>query len=87
MNEFDAVIADTTVDAAAVYYEALRRMPPEERMRRSLEASDQLRDVLESGVRQRHPEYNDRQAKLAAIRLRLGDTLFREVYPGVEVEP
>ncbi|MCL4190123.1 MAG: hypothetical protein KJZ87_00150 [Thermoguttaceae bacterium] len=86
MNEFDPVLTDTTPDAAAVYYEALRQMPPEERVRRGLEASDQLRDVLEAGVRQRHPDYDDRQVKLAAIRHRLGDTLFREVYPGVEVE-
>jgi len=87
VNEFDAVPTDTTSDAAAVYYAALRRMRPEERVRRALEASDQLRDLLEAGVRQRHSEYDDRQVKLAAIRLRLGDTLFREVYPGVEVEP
>jgi hypothetical protein len=87
MNQFDPVLRDTTREAAAAFFGALRRTTPDERVRRALEASDRLRDVLEAGVRQRHPQYDDRQVRLAAIRLRLGDALFREVYPGVEVRP
>jgi len=78
---------DTTPDAAAAYYATLRRMRPEDRVLRALELSDQMRAVLQAGVRHRHPDYDESAVRLATIRLWLGEKLFREVYPGVEVLP
>jgi hypothetical protein len=78
---------DTDPEASAVYYRALRAMTPEQRLRRGLELSDQMRAVLAAGVRHRHPDYDDRQVQLATVRLLLGEALFRQVHPGVEVQP
>jgi len=78
---------DTDREASAVYYRALRAMTPEERLCRGMELSDQMRAVLAAGVRHRHPDYDDRQVQLATVRLLLGETLFRQVHPGVEVQP
>ncbi len=88
MTEFDSIMLDTTAEAARVYYAALRQMTPQERLRRAFELSDYMRAVLRSGVRHRHPDYDREQVRLATIRLWLqDDDLFREVYPGVEVQP
>lgn len=87
MADLSFTMRDTTPDAAAVYYAALRRMRPEDRVLRALELSDQMRAVLQAGVRHRHPEYDESAVRLATIRLWLGEKLFREVYPGVEVLP
>jgi len=45
------------------------------------------REALEVGVRLRHADYDEEQVRLARIRLQLGDALFAEVYPGVDVGP
>ena len=87
MADWYSAMRDTTPDGAAVYYAALRRMRPEDRVLRALELSDQMRAVLQAGVRHRHPDYDESAIRLATIRLWLGEELFREVYPGVEVQP
>ena len=62
-------------------------MGAEGRLRAALEMSEGMKRVLEDGVRARHPEYSEESVRLAAIRLMLGDTLFRAVYPSAQVEP
>jgi hypothetical protein len=37
--------------------------------------------VLESGIRNRHPQYDDRSVHLAIMRRILGNTLYRRVFP------
>jgi len=81
-----AVPDDTTPEAARVQFSALRRMGAEGRAQMAIELSDGLRATVESGVRQRHPEYPEPMVRLAALRLALGDQLFSHAYPGVEVK-
>ena len=38
-------------------------------------------------MRSRHPDYRDEEVRLASIRLTLGEKLFGEAYPGVDVRP
>ena len=82
-----ALPLDTTIEAARVQAAVWRRMDMETRLRLALEMIEAARSLAESGVRCRHPEYSDRQVRLAAIRMRLGDDLFRKAYPGEEVVP
>jgi len=42
--------------------------------------------IVEAGVRNRHPEYTPEQVRVARNRIWWGDDLFRQVYPGVEIE-
>jgi hypothetical protein len=81
----NAIPADTSPDAARVQMEVFRRMAPEARMRLALQMSASLRAIVAAGVRYRHPEFSAQQVKLAAIRICLGDELFRRVYPSSEV--
>lgn len=78
---------DTAPEAALVQAAAFQRMSPERRLEIALQMSEDLRQLSAIGVRGRHPEYTDDQVRLAVIRLWLGDDLFHEVYPGVDVQP
>jgi hypothetical protein len=77
--------SDTSLEAIRVQHAIYRRMPPEKRLRLAFQMSDSARAIAAAGVRARHPEYTERQVRLAVIRLRLGEELFRRVYPGEDV--
>lgn len=53
----------------------------------ALEMSEEMARVVDAGVRVRHPDYSDDEVRLAGIRIRLGEGLFRAVYPNAKVEP
>jgi hypothetical protein len=66
---------DTTPEAFAWQLSGLRLMSPQERLRRSFEMSDELREVAKAGIRARHPEYGDPQVGAALEVLLLGRDL------------
>ena len=78
---------DTSVDAFRIQLEIYRCMSPEERLQQALQWSEDVRELGRAGIRLRHPEYHEQEVRLASIRLRLGDELFRRVYPGIDVVP
>ena len=84
---YSALPRDTTREAFWVQIDALRRLGVEGRAKLTFELCDNLRRILADGVRSRHPDYDENQVRLAVIRLRLGDTLYRKVYPKTEVMP
>jgi hypothetical protein len=74
-------------ESAAVYRAVLQRMGTNGRSRLAMQLSVMARRLSEDGVRMRHPEYDDRNVKLAAIKLAIGAELFAAAYPGEDVEP
>ena len=78
---------DTSLEAFRTQLEIYRQMSPEARLEQALQWSEQVQELGRIGIRLRHPEYTDREVQLASIRLRLGNELFRRVYPGVDVQP
>lgn len=87
MAEFSGIPADTTPEAHAVQVEMFRRMAPADKLKMAMRMSDGARELACAGVRLRHPEYTDDEARLAVNRLMLGDTLFAQAFPGVTIEP
>jgi hypothetical protein len=83
----DGIPADTTAEDDRVQIEIFRRMSLDKRLSMVFEMTADLRRRMADGVRRRHPDYSERQVKLAVIRLCLGDELFHTVYPGVEIVP
>jgi len=81
----ETIPADTTLEAFHVQVGIFRRISPERRLAMVFEMSNNLRRVAAEGVRARHPDYDEDQARLAVIRLMLGEQLFRDVFPGVDV--
>ncbi len=72
---------DTNHEAEEVQLDIFRRMGPEKRLQRGFEISRTCRNLLREGVRQRHPEYDEQQLRLAVIRLILPIDLFSAAYP------
>lgn len=82
----EAISADTSLEAARVQFDIFRRMSPSERLELALGMSNSLRQWVAAGVRSRHPNYGGDQVALAVARLTLGDELFRQAYPGVDID-
>lgn len=68
-------------------WQVLRDIGFEGRVRMTFELNDNLRSISEAGVRHRHPDYDDRQVRLAATKLAIGADLFNLVYPNEDVKP
>lgn len=71
---------DTTIEALRKQFEILERLGIEGRAEMTFELSDNLRQITESGVRLRHPEYNNREVRQEVLRITLGDELYREAF-------
>jgi hypothetical protein len=78
MNRRDRTLDDTTPDALAVQIRALRRIGSGGRAAMMFELSDNLRSLVEAGVRHRHPRWDDRAVEREVTRLMIGDDLFRQ---------
>jgi pimeloyl-CoA synthetase len=71
---------DTTIDALQKQFEILERIGIAGRAEMTFQLSDNLRQIIEDGVRLRHPEYNDKQVRQEVLRITLGDELYRKAY-------
>lgn len=77
--------ADTTIDAMRKQSEVLRNMTGEQRLQMVFDLSNNVRKISETGIRDRHPDYDEQTLKLAVLRLMIGQKLFREIYPDKEI--
>jgi hypothetical protein len=76
---------DTSRNAFWVHCAALRKLGTSGRLRLAFDLTEQVWKTAEAGIRRRHPEFSDEQVRLALIKMRLGDELFRIGYPEREV--
>lgn len=75
----ESIYKDTS-EAKRIQFQILRRIGIEKRAEMTFNLSDEIRALTESGIRNRHPEYDDNTVRLQLIRLVLGAKLFNEVY-------
>jgi hypothetical protein len=78
---------DTSEEAWEVYLDILRKMTPEQRMMRAFRLTDTMRDVAMSGIRQRHPEYDDSQVRMALLGITMSKEQWRQHFGDMEVQP
>jgi hypothetical protein len=71
---------DTTVEALRKQFEILERIGIEGRAEMTFQLSDNLRQIIEDGVRFRNPEYSDSQVRQEVLRITLGDELYRKAF-------
>jgi len=50
----------------------------------AFEMSDNLRRIVEAGVRHRHPDFDQKKIRLEVLRLMIGDKLYRQMLKGTE---
>ena len=84
--DLSIVSGDTTLEAARIRFSILRKIGITGRASMAIELSDGLRAIIESGVRQRHPDYDDKMIRLATLRIAIGKELFNQSYPDIEVK-
>ena len=72
--------ADTTIEAMQKQFEILERLGIEGRAEMTFQLSDNLRQIAESGVRLRHPEYDEQEVRREVLRITLGDELYRKAF-------
>lgn len=81
----NAIPADTTIEAARKQFEILRRLNTQTRVKMAFELSDNLRSIVEAGVRLRHGDWDEQKIKRRVLRLMIGETLFKQIYPDVGI--
>jgi hypothetical protein len=57
-------------------------MSPEQRSELALRMSDDIRRIATEGIRQRHPEYSERDLRRALVALLYGRDAAAKVWPG-----
>jgi hypothetical protein len=72
---------DTSPEAHRLQIEAYRRMGPARRAELAVQMSEEAWELAADGIRMRHPDYDPQDVARALWRLRLGDELFRSVFP------
>jgi hypothetical protein len=87
MSLLDRMSGDTTAEATAKLTEVLRRVGPAGRAAMTFELSDNLRSIVEAGVRLRHPDWDSRSVRRQVYRVMLGDDLFRQAFGKDRIGP
>jgi hypothetical protein len=85
MSDDAAVPLDTSREAHDFQRDVYLRMGGEGRVATMFRLSDMVRRLTMSGIRARHPGYDDEQVRLAYARLVLGDALVRAAWPRHEL--
>ncbi len=70
---------DTTDEALEVQLGCLRRMTPQERLRRACAWSGQIRRMGFAAIRRRHPDFSEDEVRLQFIELTYGKPLADEI--------
>ncbi len=70
---------DTSPEAVAVQLECLRRMTPQQRIRKTCAMSRQVRKMAFNAIRRRHPGLDEGEVQLLFIELTYGKALAGEV--------
>ena len=78
---------DTTIETELKYIQILASLGIEGRASLTFELSDSMRKVLEDGIKHRHPAYNEKEVRLAVMKLTLPDKIFCQFFGkcGIEV--
>jgi len=84
--KLSVVPRDTSLEATRIRFSILRKIGLAGRANMAIELSDGLRAIVESGVRQRYPDYDDKMVRLAALRTAIGKELFHQSYPDIEIK-
>jgi hypothetical protein len=78
---------DTQADSARRQFDVLRKMNISDRAKMTFQLSDNLRSIVEAGIRQRHPDYTPRQVTQAALSLVMDKEIVAKAFGSNEVSP
>ena len=78
-------MGDTTPEAAEVQRRLLREMSSARKTALTDELCETARTLAIAGIRGRHPDYSEGEARYALWRMMYGDDLFRRAWPDAPV--
>lgn len=78
---------DTDKDALIKQFDILKKMDIAERAKMTFQLSANLREIVESGIRHRHPDYSQQQITQAVLSLTIDKELFKQAFPHSRVKP
>jgi hypothetical protein len=78
---------DTQKDSALRQYDVLRKMTISQRAEMTFQLSDNLREIVRAGIRQRHPEYTPDQITQAVLNLVMDNELVSKAFGGRVLDP
>ena len=70
---------DTSPEAWKVQMDLMRKIPPEEKLRRAIEFTSMVSNLSEAGIRQAYPEAGEREIFLRLAQRKLGAN-FQKVF-------
>lgn len=70
---------DTNADAESVQLELIRKMPPNERLSKSIRMTNRLVGECKAAIRRNHPQLTSHEVNLLFIELNYGKPLAEEV--------
>jgi hypothetical protein len=76
---------DTSQQAHEIQVRLYRAMAPEQRSELALRMSDDVRRIAAEGIKQRHPDYSDRDVRRALVGLLYGSDAATKIWPGEPV--
>jgi hypothetical protein len=79
IEKMKAIPSDTTIEAAKRQFEIMRKLGPQRRIEMAFDMSNNLRDIVEAGVRMRHPDYDGTKVKEEVLRLMIGEDLYNRI--------
>ena len=83
--DINLLSGDTQKEALRRQFDVLRNMGINGRAEMTFELSDNLRSIVEAGIRQRHPDYTQDEIKQAALSLVMDRNIVRQAFGGREV--
>ena len=75
---------DTDKKTIKRQYDILVKMDINSRSEMVFQLSDNLRSLLEAGVRDRHPDYSETKIREAVLSLTLDKEIFKQAFPDYE---
>ncbi len=76
---------DTSQDAYELQHRLYRAMTAEQRSELALRMSADVRQIAAEGIKQRHPDYSERDVRRALVALLYGADVAAKVWPGLPV--
>ena len=76
---------DTQQKIATKQFDILKKMDISARAEMTFQLSDNLRSIVQAGIRQRHPEYTHDQVVQATLTLIMDKAIVKEAFGGREV--
>ena len=86
LTNIELIPRDKTLEAYRYQIEVLKKLGAGRRSKSMGSLCRGVRCTLKAGIRMRHPNYDNRQMKIAFIRLFAGEEAFRKLLPLEKVD-